>query len=145
MDAQADLAAACRRAGLGSWAGAQDGQQVSAAYQSAGGVMRRWGWLQGSGWGGRAKKSAVLSVNSWVCFPSHKELVWQETGTQGYCMQEPWTKAGLGGQDPVDKAFFLLFPLHCAHLSCNHFQFLIGFFLQFGSYFLFHCQSCLIP
>lgn len=39
--------------------------------------------------GEKGKKNAVLSVNSWVCFPSHKELVWQETGTQGYCMQEP--------------------------------------------------------
>lgn len=42
-DAQAELNAACRRAGLGSWEGAWAGQQVSVAYQSAGGVMGRWG------------------------------------------------------------------------------------------------------
>lgn len=65
-DAQAELIAACRRAGLGSWAGAPAGQQVSVAYQSAGGVMGRWG-------GGH--KFGVLSVNSWVCAPSHTELV----------------------------------------------------------------------
>lgn len=68
------------------------------------------------GWGGH--KFGVFSVNSWVCSPSHKELVWQYwlLGPQGtVCRSSELRQAG-GGQEPVEKAFLLLFLLHCTPL-----------------------------
>lgn len=97
-----------------------------------GGVMGRWG-------GGH--KFGVLSVNSWVCAPSHTELMWQYwlLGPKGIVCRSPELRQAQGVRTLWLSFFSFFFTAH----PCNPFQFLIVFFSIFKLCFI-SMPGCLI-